>query len=128
MLVKLRSCPTEEERAVIDVIDRAYSDATFVVGAVYDRTRIHVQLIFGHYASCFPQPASRAFCESVFSAGSTRWSDLRRLRMPDHKSPTCSIRAAMFRSVRDLGPIAPLSNSSHVHGADTGAPGLARTA
>jgi len=25
MLVKLRSCPTEEERAVIDVIDRAYN-------------------------------------------------------------------------------------------------------
>src|SRR5687767_8082644 len=62
------------------------------------------------------------------SATIARRSDLRRLRMSDHKSPTASIRAAIFFSVNVLGPIDALSSSSHVQGADTGAPGFARTA
>ena len=38
------------------------------------------------------------------------------------------MRAGMFRSVNVRGPTSPRSTSSHVHGADTGAPGFARTA
>ena len=34
------------------------------------------------------------------------------------------MRSGMFRSVNVRGPTSPLSTSSHVHGADTGAPGL----
>jgi hypothetical protein len=56
------------------------------------------------------------------------WRDLRRLRIPDHRSPAASIRLAMFLSVNVRGATAPLATSSHVHGADTGAPGLDRTA
>ena len=37
------------------------------------------------------------------------------------------LAARMPRSVKDCGCTAPLSISSHVHGADTGAPGFART-
>ena len=48
--------------------------------------------------------------------------------MSPHRSPTSAIRSAMLRSVNDCGLTLPLSTSSQVHGADTGAPGLARTA
>ena len=34
----------------------------------------------------------------------------------------------MVRSVNVRGPTSPRSTSSHVHGAETGAPGFARTA
>jgi hypothetical protein len=37
------------------------------------------------------------------------------------------MRFVMLRSVNVLGSTAPRSISSHVQGADTGAPGLART-
>jgi hypothetical protein len=48
--------------------------------------------------------------------------------MLDHRSPTSAIRAAIDRMAKVRGPTAPLSISSHVQGADTGAPGFARTA
>ena len=44
-----------------------------------------------------------------------------------HRSPTASRRAGIVRSVNVCGATAPRSTSSHVHGADTGAPGRART-
>ena len=57
-----------------------------------------------------------------------RRSDRPRLRTSDHKSPTSAIRCAIVLNVKVRGPISPDSISSHVHGAETGAPGLARTA
>jgi hypothetical protein len=47
--------------------------------------------------------------------------------MSDHKSPAFWIRASIFLKVKVLGPTFPLSTSSQVQGADTGAPGFART-
>ena len=38
-----------------------------------------------------------------------------------------AIRSGMLRRVNEPGPTVPRSNSSHVHGAETGAPGLGRT-
>jgi hypothetical protein len=48
--------------------------------------------------------------------------------MSDHRSPTSAIRRAIVRSVNVRGVAAPRSSSAHVHGAETGAPGRARTA
>ena len=45
-----------------------------------------------------------------------------------HKSPTTAILEAIVRNVNVRGAMSPCSTSSHVHGADTGAPGFARTA
>ena len=45
-------------------------------------------------------------------------------RMSDQRSPTSATRAAIVRSVNVCGPTSPRSISSHVHGADTGAPGF----
>src|SRR5688572_5932571 len=42
-------------------------------------------------------------------------------------SPAFLIRAGMLRRVKVAGATLPFSISSHVHGADTGAPGFART-
>ncbi len=44
-----------------------------------------------------------------------------------HRSPTASSRAAIVRRVNVRGPTVRRSISSHVHGADTGAPGRARS-
>ena len=41
--------------------------------------------------------------------------------------PTLAMRSGMVRSVNVRGPTSPRSTSSHVHGADTGAPRFART-
>ena len=46
---------------------------------------------------------------------------------PDQRSPTLAMRWAMLRMVKLRGAISPRSTSSEVQGADTGAPGLART-
>jgi len=51
-----------------------------------------------------------------------------RLLRSAHKSPTSFIRRAIVRNVNVCGPTFPRSISSQVHGADTGAPGFARTA
>jgi hypothetical protein len=48
--------------------------------------------------------------------------------MSAQRSPTLAIRPAIVLSVKVRGPASPRSISSHVHGADTGAPGFARTA
>src|SRR4051812_7599926 len=48
--------------------------------------------------------------------------------MSAHRSPTLAVLAAIARKVNVCGATSPRSISSHVHGADTGAPGLARTA
>jgi len=48
--------------------------------------------------------------------------------MSFHKSPTSAMRAAIVRSVKVRGPTSPRSSSSQAQGADTGAPGFARTA
>jgi len=48
--------------------------------------------------------------------------------IPSHNSPTLATRLAIVRSVNAWGVATPLSTSFHVHGADTGAWGLARTA
>ena len=45
-----------------------------------------------------------------------------------HRSPFAARRAAIVRSVKVCGPTAPPSTSSHVQGADTGAPVFGRTA
>ncbi len=55
------------------------------------------------------------------------FSDRRRRCSPDHTSPTFEMRAGMLRRVNEVGATAPRSTSSQVTGADTGAPGLART-
>src|SRR5262245_13759414 len=44
-----------------------------------------------------------------------------------HRSPTVATRSGIVRSVNVRGPTAAVSISSHVQGADTGAPGFART-
>jgi hypothetical protein len=44
-----------------------------------------------------------------------------------HNSPTAATRSLIFRSLNDRGSTSPRSTSAHVHGAETGAPGLART-
>src|SRR5262249_31796626 len=54
-------------------------------------------------------------------------SDRFRFWMLCHTSPAFSMRSAIVRSLNVRGPTAPDSTSSHVHGADTGAPGFART-
>src|SRR5205814_5214225 len=43
--------------------------------------------------------------------------------MPAHKSPAFATRSGMFRSVKVRGLTSPRSISSHVQGAETGAPG-----
>ena len=48
-------------------------------------------------------------------------------RSSAHRSPTPARRSRIVRRVNDCGCTAPASTSSHVQGADTGAPGLART-
>lgn len=45
----------------------------------------------------------------------------------DHRSPTSAIRFSIVRNVKLFGCTSPVSTSSHEHGADTGAPGFART-
>ena len=57
-----------------------------------------------------------------------RVSDRRRFLRSSHKSPTCSTRSAIVRIVNDWGSTVPASTSSHVHGAETGAPDFGRTA
>src|SRR5262249_46607892 len=57
-----------------------------------------------------------------------RPSDCPRMRISDQRSPTSATRPAIVRSVKLRGVTAPRSTSSHVHGADTGADGFARTA
>ena len=52
---------------------------------------------------------------------------IRARRKSAHTSPIFATRAGVFRSVKVAGPTLPLSTSCHVHGADTGAPRLART-
>src|SRR5437879_2426368 len=47
--------------------------------------------------------------------------------MSAHTSPTFAMRSGIFRRVNVRGFTSPRSISSHVHGADTGAPHLART-
>jgi len=47
--------------------------------------------------------------------------------MSAQMSPAFLIRAGMFLSVKVVGSTLPVSISSQVHGADTGAPRLART-
>ena len=49
----------------------------------------------------------------------------RRCRSPQ-TSPTAAIRSGMLRSVNEPGLTVPRSSSSHVHGAETGAPRFAR--
>jgi len=65
---------------------------------------------------------------TLCSRAIARFNDLRRFLISDHKSPTRSIRAAIFLTLNVRGSTLPLSTSSHVHGADTGAPGFGRTA
>src|SRR5688572_17778925 len=45
----------------------------------------------------------------------------------DHKSPASATRWTIVRNVKLFGCTSPPSTSSHVHGADTGAPDFART-
>ena len=51
----------------------------------------------------------------------------RRAPSSSHRSPIRASRSGMLRSVNVCGCTSPRSTSSHVHGAETGAPGLART-
>lgn len=76
-------------------------------------------------ASASRQSASVSIASSFAVASRSAHA---RASMPDQRSPTSAIRAAMVRSVHVRGPTAPPSTSAHVHGAETGAPGLARTA
>jgi hypothetical protein len=54
-------------------------------------------------------------------------SDRLVFNIADHKSPTSVTRWTIMRNVKLFGSTTPRSTSSHVHGADTGAPALART-
>src|SRR3954453_7233424 len=45
----------------------------------------------------------------------------------DHSSPTVATRSAILRTLKVCGATLPFATSSHVHGADTGAPGFGRT-
>src|SRR5712672_1170645 len=56
-----------------------------------------------------------------------RFNDCPRRRMSAHRSPTFATRSGMFRRVNVPGFTSPRSTSSHVQGADTGAPRFART-
>ena len=47
--------------------------------------------------------------------------------VPAHRSPSSATRSGMFRRLNVSGSTSPRSISSHVHGADTGAPRFART-
>ena len=66
--------------------------------------------------------AARARALQRITYGAWHAQDLR------HRSPTARMRPAIVRSVKFAAPPRSLSTSSQVHGADTGAPGLARTA
>ena len=50
-----------------------------------------------------------------------------RASSPAHRSPTSSRRRPIVRNVKVCGSAVPCSTSDHVHGAETGAPGRART-
>jgi hypothetical protein len=65
--------------------------------------------------------------ESVLRRSIARLSDRFFLSMSPHRSPTAETRWAIVRNVNVLGPTSPRSNSCQVHGAETGAFGLART-
>ena len=65
--------------------------------------------------------------ESVLRRSSGRLSERFFLSMSAHRSPTVEILCAIVRKVNVFGPTSPRSNSSQVHGAETGAPGLALT-
>src|SRR5688572_6033514 len=56
-----------------------------------------------------------------------RFNDRPRPRISAHTSPTFAMRSGIVRSVKVAGFTLPRSISSHLHGADTGAPGFART-
>ena len=73
-------------------------------------------------------PLSVLHALALIKKAAARVNDRFRLGISCHRSPTASIRSAMFTSVKLWGCTSPLSTSSHVHGAETGAPGLARTA
>src|SRR5688500_17152320 len=60
-----------------------------------------------------------------FSIG--RFNDRPRRRISAQRSPTFAMRSGIFRTVNVRGSTSPRTTSSHVHGADTGAPGFART-
>ena len=71
------------------------------------------------------KPDTDVLSRRSFSIG--RFNDRPRRRMSAHTSPTFAMRSGMFRSVNVPGFTSPRSTSSHVHGADTGAPRFART-
>ena len=56
-------------------------------------------------------PSGEAFVSRrIVSLRMAGWRDLRRLRMPDHRSPAASIRLAIFLSVNVRGATSPLIN------------------
>ena len=70
-------------------------------------------------------PAPACSCRTCSIAA---LSECLRSLMSDQRSPTSATREGIDRRVNVRGPTSPRSSSSHVQGADTGAPGLARTA
>lgn len=56
-----------------------------------------------------------------------RTNDFLIFSMSAHRSPREEIRWAIIRNVKLFGPTSPRSSSSHEQGAETGAPGFART-
>lgn len=77
------------------------------------------------YGEAGPGPAGTVL--SFLRRAIGRTSDFLILSMSAHRSPVAAIRWAIVRNVKLFGPTSPLSTSSQEHGADTGAPGLART-
>ena len=67
------------------------------------------------------------FCHNFRNFSIGRRNERRLLNMSLHKSPTLAVRFAIVLKVKVLGPTVQLSTSCQVHGAETGAPGLART-
>ena len=78
-------------------------------------------------AAARPQGQRRARVVVASAAGRYSGSVTPRRPRSFHRSPTASSRCAIVRSVNVRGPTARRSISSQVHGADTGAPGRART-
>src|SRR4051812_18208344 len=95
----------------------------------------HGDRVFKRWRSNFPPSDgdfddrdSPLYCWSRPSFSVAFFRPRLRLRRSDQTSPTAAMRSVIVRSVKVRGPTAPPSISAQVHGAETGAPALARTA
>src|SRR5262249_11697682 len=92
--------------------------------------RNHRRRAEGHAGGACQNTRSRHLLSDSIccSRACARVSDRSCRAICDQRSPTFASRSAIVLSVNERGSTSPRSTSSHVHGADTGAPGFARTA